>query len=334
MQPAPLPPDESGRIATLHALRLLDTEPEQRFDRLTRIARTMFGVPIAVVSLVDENRQWFKSKAGLQIDETPRDIAFCGHAILNDDVLCVEDALKDERFHDSPLVIGEPNIRFYAGCPLHVGNYTMGTFCIIDNKPRTLSGEELRLLKDLAALAEQNLVTEYLALTDVLTRLANRRGFEAFSRQVLAVCRRMGKPATLVYFDLNGFKSINDRYGHAEGDRALRAFASGLESVFRESDTIARLGGDEFVVLLTDATPVMSEQAIARLRAWIDEDNQRVARGYEITFSVGWVEFNPAKHESVDDLLMDADAAMYRNKSENGWGENGAGQNGTANPHS
>jgi diguanylate cyclase (GGDEF)-like protein len=323
MQPAPLPPDESGRIATLHALGILDTEPEQRYDRLTRIARTMFSVPVAVVSLVDMNRQWFKSKSGLQMRETPRYVSFCAHAILQDEVMCVEDALADERFCDSPLVTGEPRVRFFAGCPLRVGSYRMGTFCIIDHKPRKLSSDELKLLKDLAAVAEQNLLTEYLALTDVLTRLANRRGFEAFSRQVLAVCRRLSKPATLVYFDLNGFKSINDRFGHAEGDRALRAFAGGLESVFRESDTIARLGGDEFVVLLTDTTPAASELAIARLRTWIDEDNKKVARGYEITFSVGWVEFNPSKHECIDDLLVDADAAMYRNKGENGSGENG-----------
>jgi len=323
MQPAPLPPDENSRIATLHALGILDTEPEQRYDRLTRIARTMFSVPIAVVSLVDMSRQWFKSKSGLETQETPRDISFCSHAILKDETLCVEDALMDERFHDSPLVTSDPKIRFYAGCPLRVGNYRMGTFCIIDHKPRKLSGEELKLLKDLAALAEQNLVTEYLALTDVLTRLANRRGFEVFARQVLAVCRRLNKPATLVYFDLNDFKRINDRLGHAEGDRALRAFASGLENVFRESDTIARLGGDEFVVLLTDTTPTLADQAVARLRTWIEEDNKKAARGYEITFSVGWVEFEPAKHECIDDLLADADTAMYRNKSENGWSVNG-----------
>lgn len=314
MQPTPLPPDESGRIATLQALGILDTEPEQRYDRLTRIARTMFSVPVAVVSLVDMNRQWFKSKSGLQMRETPRDVSFCAHAILKDEVLCVEDALMDERFCDNPLVTCEPKIRFYAGCPLRVGSYRMGTFCIIDHKPRRLSSDELKLLKDLAALAEQNLVTEYLALTDVLTRLANRRGFEAFSRHVLAVCRRLSKPATLAYFDLNGFKSINDRFGHAEGDRALRAFAIGLENVFRESDTIARLGGDEFAVLLTDTTPALSELAIARLRAWMDEDNNKVARGYEITFSAGWVEFDALKHECIDDVLAEADAAMYRDK--------------------
>ena len=334
MQPAPLPPDESGRIATLHALRLLDTEPEQRYDRLTRIACTMFSVPIAVVSLVDMNRQWFKSKVGMQEREMPRDVAFCAHTILKDEVLCVEDALEDPRFSDNPLVTSEPSIRFYAGCPLRVGSYRMGAFCVMDHKPRKFSADELKLLKDLAALAEQNVVTEYLALTDVLTRLANRRGFEVFSRQVLAVCRRLEKPVTLVYFDLNGFKSINDRFGHAEGDRALRAFASGLESVFRESDTIARLGGDEFVVLLTDTTPAHSEQAIARLRAWMDEENGKVARGYEITFSVGSVEFNPAKHECIDDLLSDADTAMYRNKSENGYGENGGSEKGATRTHS
>jgi GAF domain-containing protein len=155
VQTAPLPPNESGRIATLHALHLLDTEPELRFDRLTRIARTMFSAPVAVVSLVDANRQWFKSKAGIQMRETPRDVAFCAHAILNDETLVVEDVLNDERFFDNPLAKSEPKIRFYAGVPLRVGGYAMGTFCIIDYKPRKLSGEELRLLKDMAALVEQ-----------------------------------------------------------------------------------------------------------------------------------------------------------------------------------
>jgi diguanylate cyclase (GGDEF)-like protein len=314
MQPPPAPPDEDGRIATLHTLNLLDTGPEERFDRLTRIARTMFSVPIALVTLVDTNRQWFKARAGLDVCETSREVSFCGHAILSDEVMHIQDALEDARFADNPLVLDDPKIRFYAGCPLTVGNHKMGTLCLIDTKPRSFTGEEKLLLRDLAALAEQDLIAEHLASTDALTKLANRRGFETFARQALAMCTRLNRPATLAYFDLNGFKQINDWFGHAEGDRALRTFASGLESVFRESDAVARLGGDEFAVLLTDTSPAEARYAISRLRRWIDEENRLAGRGYEIRFSAGEVGFDSTRHQSIEDMLKEADAAMYREK--------------------
>src|SRR4051812_22533156 len=122
MLAAPKPENESARVATLRTLRILDTPPEERFDRLTRLARYMFDIPIALVSLVDENRQWFKSCAGLEARETTRDVSFCAHAILNDDILLIPDARADSRFHDNPLVTGEPRIRFYAGQPLAITN--------------------------------------------------------------------------------------------------------------------------------------------------------------------------------------------------------------------
>jgi diguanylate cyclase (GGDEF)-like protein len=314
MQPPSIPSDEDARIATLHALNLLDTDPEERFDRLTRIARSMFSVPIALVTLVDANRQWFKAKVGLDVCETSREVSFCGHAILSDDIMHIHDALEDARFADNPLVLGEPKIRFYAGCPLTVGSHKMGTLCLIDTRPRPFSSEEKLLLRDLAALAEQDLMAEHLASTDPLTKLANRRGFEAFARQALAMCTRLGRPATLAYFDLNGFKQINDWFGHAEGDRALRTFSSGLESVFRESDAVARLGGDEFAVLLTDTSSAEARYAISRLRRWIDEENRLAGRGYEIRFSAGEVGFDSTRHQSIEDMLKEADAAMYRDK--------------------
>jgi diguanylate cyclase (GGDEF)-like protein len=316
MQPPSAPPDEDSRIATLHSLNLLDTEPEERFDRLTRIARTMFSVPIALVTLVDANRQWFKAKSGIEVCETSRDVSFCGHAILSDEIMHIEDALADPRFSDNPLVLDDPKIRFYAGCPLSVGSHKMGTLCLIDTRPRALSNEEKLLLRDLAALAEQDLVAEHLASTDPLTKLANRRGFEAFARHALAMCTRMKRPATLAYFDLNGFKQINDWFGHAEGDRALRTFATGLASVFRESDAVARLGGDEFAVLLTDTSSAEARYAISRMRRWIDEENRLAGRGYAIAFSAGDVGFDSARHESIEDLLKEADAAMYRDKGD------------------
>jgi GAF domain-containing protein len=159
MPAAPLPPNETERIATLHALNILDTPPEERFDRLTRITRGAFHVPVAVVSMVDTGRQWFKSSGGLAVCETSRDVSFCAHAILGEDILYVENATKDERFSDNPTVTGDPKIRFYAGCPLRVNNFKMGTLCLIDKKPRAFTEEDRQLLRDLAAIVEQELVS-------------------------------------------------------------------------------------------------------------------------------------------------------------------------------
>jgi GAF domain-containing protein len=133
-------------------LNILDTQPEERFDRLTRMAKRLFSVPIATVTLVDTHRQWFKSSQGLSASETSRDISLCGHTILSDEILLVPDAELDERFFDNPLVVGDPNIRFYAGCPLKVGAENLGTLCVIDDKPRVFGQEELRLLRDLAEI--------------------------------------------------------------------------------------------------------------------------------------------------------------------------------------
>lgn len=158
MQVPSLPHDEEERLKTLRDMLILDTEPEQRFDVLTQYAGEFFEVPIALVSLVDAERQWFKSRYGLDATETPRDISFCGHAILEREPLVVNNALDDPRFADNPLVTGGPKIRFYAGAPLHMENgKRIGTFCIIDSKPRELTEWELEHLKDLAKVAAKEL---------------------------------------------------------------------------------------------------------------------------------------------------------------------------------
>ncbi len=159
MQPPALPSDESSRIEALLALNILDTQPEERFDRLTRLAKRVFNVPYSTISMIDTHRQWFKSIQGLTLCQTSRDISFCAHAILYDDILYVENALKDERFHDNPVVVGDPKIRFYAGCSLDVNGFKMGTFCVFDKKPRHFTAEDRQLLKDLAVLAERELAT-------------------------------------------------------------------------------------------------------------------------------------------------------------------------------
>ena len=313
---APIKPEnENTRIDSLRALGILDTPPEERFDRLTRLARRLFRVPIALVSLVDENRQWFKACVGLAATETPREISFCGHAILGDDILVVSDALADARFHDNPLVTGAPGIRFYAGCPLRApGGSKLGTLCIIDVEPRELDDEKCDLMRDLARMVEAEFAAVRLATTDDLTMLSNRRGFEALAQHALNVCKRMQKPASLLFFDLNDFKKINDVHGHAEGDRALKTFADVLRNELRDSDVIGRLGGDEFVAILTDSTSSQTMAVTQRLRSTLGTLNGDAQRRYQLRCSVGQVEFDANRHATVASLLAEADAAMYDNK--------------------
>jgi len=306
------PVDEATRIGTLRALDILDTAPEERFDRLTRLAKRLFGVPIALVSLIDANRQWFKSCDGLGVRETSREISFCGHAILSDDILLIPDTLLDERFCDNPLVLDDPHIRFYAGCPLRAPNGSrLGTLCLIDRAPRTFDAQDLHPLRDLAQMAEQELAAVQLATTDELTQLSNRRGFVKLAEHALSLSRRIGTPASLLFLDLDQFKQINDRYGHAEGDYALRSFASLLTTTFRDSDVVGRLGGDEFVVLLTNTSAGSCAEALARLQLAADAHNLASERGYALEFSAGQLPYDPARHTAIDSLLQEADSLMY-----------------------
>jgi len=169
MQPAcptfPVPADEAQRLQVLLDLNLLDTPPEARFDRITRLAARLFGVPTALVSLVDAERQWFKSRVGMEVPETPRSTSFCAHAILQDDVMVVRDAAQDERFAHTPLVRGDNPVRFYAGSPIAAGDgHRIGTLCIIDRVPREFGPEERDLLRDLAGIVGNEVAAIELAL--------------------------------------------------------------------------------------------------------------------------------------------------------------------------
>jgi len=158
--PADLPPDEPLRLASLRDLLVLDTPPEPLFDALTQMASQQCGTEVALISLVDVHRQWFKqARVGLEAPETPRELAFCAHAILGAGIMEVPDALADERFRHNPLVTGEPHIQFYAGAPLKLpGGQNVGTLCLIDNKPRTLDDIDLAILGSLRDLAVEELV--------------------------------------------------------------------------------------------------------------------------------------------------------------------------------
>ncbi len=315
MKKPDIPADEEARLATLKSLGILDTSPEERFDRLTRMARRLFGVPIALVSLVDNERQWFKSAQGLAVSETPRDISFCGHAILGDEILVIPDAAKDQRFADNPLVDDSPDIRFYAGCPLKAADGSkLGTLCIIDQQPRSMETDDLELLQDLAAMVERELAVVQMATVDELTGISNRRGFVSLGQHCLYLCVRQSLPASLIFMDLNKFKRINDEFGHAEGDSAIIAFAEHIKQVARVSDVFARWGGDEFVIMLANASERLAVDTMARFEQSLEKYNKKANRGYDITFSYGVVEFRPDNHLSVEALLAEGDSLMYQHK--------------------
>ena len=313
MDPARASRDESNRLAQLRALALLDSDAEERFDRVTRLAQRLFGVPIALVSLVDADRQWFKSRQGLDIQETPRESSFCAHAILGDEVMQVEDATTDPRFFENPLVLGAPEIRFYAGCPIEgPGGAKLGTLCIIDREARQLSANDMGLLRDLAQMIEREIAAIHLATEDELTGLTNRRGFELLGADILDICRGRDLPAALAYLDLDHFKLINDRLGHDVGDAALQEFAGLLGDAFRGSDVIARMGGDEFAVMLIGAAN--GREAITRLQQGLTACNERVGAPYRLWASAGVAAFDPGSSESLEQVLVRADALMYEEK--------------------
>lgn len=158
METAPAPANEAERLAKLNQYNVLDSDAEEAFDRITRFVANLLDVPIALVSLVDAERQWFKSHYGLEARETHRDLAFCAHAIHHDEIFVVPDASKDRRFSDNPLVIDEPSIRFYAGAPLITPDgYRMGTLCAIDRRPRELTEDQKQLLQDFSIIVVDQL---------------------------------------------------------------------------------------------------------------------------------------------------------------------------------
>lgn len=307
----PMPVDENMRLMSLHSLRILDTQPEERFDRITRMAQRIFNVDICLVSLVDSQRQWFKSKQGLDVCETSRSISFCGHTILQDDVFVVPDATLDERFADNPLVTAPPKIRFYAGIPIHgPDRYRVGTLCLIDPHPGELSAEDIAMLKDLGKLVEDEVALLAQSTVDDLTQVANRLGFNTIARHMLSLCRRTETDAEMVFFDLDGFKAVNDNFGHTAGDQLLQLFARLLTKCFRSNDVIARVGGDEFVVLMTGTAT--SKEALQRLDKLAQYEGDSTEG--ELRWSVGRVSFDPDRHKTLECMLADADTRMYQNK--------------------
>lgn len=339
----PNPPEnEEARLAALHSFEVLDSAPEQGFDDLVAIAAGICAVPMASVSLIDRDRQWFKARLGLGEAETVRDTSFCAHAILNPDrVTVVNDATQDARFSDNPLVLEDNGIRFYAGAPLvSREGFALGTLCVIDRQPRRLEEFQLNALGALSRqvthllelrrisrqlslqlrerdwyeqqlrhyqleLEQQNADLTELTRTDPLTGLPNRRAFAVALAAAIDQRGEGGEGCAVAVLDVDHFKTVNDVHGHDEGDRVLAALSDLLKAQFAGHGMAARYGGEEFVLLMRD---LPLEQA----RLQCEYVRQAVAMlpiGPPVTVSIGLTACRAG--DTPDELFKRADEALY-----------------------
>jgi diguanylate cyclase (GGDEF)-like protein len=332
---APIPPNEHQRLADLHALNVLYTPAEERFDRITRCAARLLDAPISMVSLVAADVQWFKAVEGCNMVGTARSISFCGHAILSDGPFVITDATQDPRFHDNPLVIGEPFFRAYAGQPLRTPDgKPIGSLCVIDRRARTFSHADLEILRDLAAWVESELQAKALsasqqdmaseveslrrtALVDTLTRAWNRGAIDDVLIRELVRGRRDSTPVGLAMLDLDHFKGINDSYGHPAGDEVLRETARRIRGAIRPSDALGRYGGEEFMIVFSscdvDEVASIAERILNALRDRPITVSQETL--ISISASLGAHSGVP-DHGALDHAawIESADRALYRAK--------------------
>jgi len=313
-------PQETARQAVLDQLNLSGDAFEESFDRLTRLIRYVLGVSTATFTVVDGNRQFFKSVQGLEVRETPRDMAFCAHAILGDDIFVVPDASKDPRFMDNPLVTGTPHIRFYAGIPIRAHNrLPIGTLCAIDDHPRKLMPAQRALLQDLAGVLEETLLLRTLSVKDHLTGLFNRRYFDEFFEREWRRGHRSTLPLSLLLINIDHFKSYNQTHGQSAGDRTLKLVAHHLSSQLRRGgDIAARYGDAVFVIVLPETNAVEAAGVAVHLR----ESVQKLAISHPsslegvMTISVGGACAESREHYLLGhaSLLARADAALHEAK--------------------
>jgi diguanylate cyclase (GGDEF)-like protein len=340
MLSAPIPANEPERIASLRNMLLLSTPDEEAFDRVTRTAQRLFNVPIALLSIIDAHRQWFKSCIGLPVRETGRDVSFCGHAIMTDDLFVIENALADPRFADNPLVVGDPHVIFYAGRPLkNAEGFAVGTLCVIDHTPRTLSFDDRRALNDLGywiehifygrelsdvqkhMLSELDEVRRTTMLDPMLNIWHHGASLEILEKETLRAFRSKS-PLSVLMIDVDHFKHINDEHGHPVGDAVLIEFTKCLRTCTRPYDSLGRYGGDEFIAILPDTNAAAAYQVAERLRKalklspFIANDEM-----IEVTVSVGIgsASFSEDTPEPAE-LINRADAALLKVKKE---GRNG-----------
>ncbi len=320
-----IPKDEQKRIKKLYALNILDTAAEERFDRLTRLAKRIFNADISIITLVDSDRQWFKSttQPNSLPAETTRDISFCAHAILGNEAMVVEDASLDERFKDNPVVVNDPKIRFYAGYPLRMNNGSaLGTLCILASEPRQFSAEDLHILNDLGVMAEQEIATIQSSTLDDLTKISNQRGFLEYAGHSYTVSKRKGVQCSLLLLSLNNLDRIVEKFGQTKSKLVLVSFTDLLREVFRDSDIFGRIDNNEFAVFMLESDDANAKAALIRLHNALEQYIDQDGLAYSMQFSAGHIVALPGTNLTLDDLLDLARERMETDKlSDRHWYE-------------
>ena len=313
--------DEHGRLAALSRYDILDSGSEEAFEQILQLVQRVFAMPMAAVTLIDAERQWFKARRGLAPSETPRSIAFCHHTIAAADGLAVEDALLDPRFADTPLVVGEPRIRSYLGAPLRTPDgYQVGALCIIGNDVRQFSVEDREILRRFSDVVVSQMELRQLASRDSLTGVLTRRAFDQALFEAIEARRKKSAPSleaaagfAVAIIDIDHFKRINDVHGHGCGDAVLVAVAKALEQTADDDAIVGRLGGEEFGILIGGDNPSDILALAETLRAAVA--TVRVAKpDIAVTCSIGLAALTPDVATSEAWLHL-ADQALYAAKA-------------------
>lgn len=314
---------EDRRLQIVQQYAILDTLAEKSYDDITLLASMICDAPMSTISIVDEERSWYKSKLGVESCQTDRDSSFCGQAVLNPtEPFIINDAIQDNRFINNQLVVDHPHIRFYAGVPLlSPDGYAIGTLCVLDKKPRSLSPERLKALEALSRMVISQMeldrltkMLEFHCSTCSLTGIPNRYAFDSKLALELEQAKKDSSPLSLLLIDVDCFKNYNDQFGHISGDDVLRQVAEVMSGVMRMQDFLGRFGGEEFAAILpnTDAN-----QAIAiaeRIRASVEKHkwlNKNITVSIGVSCSNDVIDFSLIKNKEFIDI---ADKSLYKAK--------------------
>jgi diguanylate cyclase (GGDEF)-like protein len=324
------------QLAGLHTLDIFYTPLEGRFDRLTRLARVALGVPAAGITLFGEDRVWFKSVNGWDIQELPPERSFCRLLIGRDEPLVVDDTRLDADLRHHPLVAEAPRFRFYAGYPLlDRQGRTAGSLCAFDTRPRTLGPTGLQILRDLGELAQREILANEIrdaqaelvakldiarrqAMIDVLTRIWNRRAGLQFLDDAVERTGRDGRPLSIALLDCDSFKTVNDQHGHPVGDKILRKVAATIVGNLREGDIVCRLGGDEFMIVMAGADHEAATVVARRVQTRVGEFPLKTGSGpVPIAVSFGIATLDAGDQHAAATLIERADQALLAAKAGN-----------------
>lgn len=317
------------KLAGMHIVDVFYTPLEERFERITRLARRSLNVPVAAITCMSPDKQWFKSVAGWAVTELPVSHSLCPLTMEENRICVINDTQADSRVMNHPLVVRRPNFRFYAGYPLQESSgLAVGTLCVFDTKPREFSEDQLCTLHDLGEIARHELLTNQLsdaqaelisklgaarreAMFDPLTRVWNRRGAAALLRSSIRKAQERDTDISLCLLDVDNFKAVNDSFGHQAGDQVLRKLAAMLVSSVRNDDIVCRYGGDEFLLILPDTSAEDASRIAERARRTVAESPVQIREGVlSASVSIGLAARHRGSEVTAEDLVKQIDEAL------------------------